>query len=85
MPGPHTSVLLELLVEDELVTVPVAGSTVVVGVCVGADPLVMWQFEPYGEVGAWLRRVEATPGFVNDLEPYPPGATAGAGGPSVHG
>ena len=30
----------------------------------------------YGEVGAWLRRVEATPGFVNDLEPYPPGATA---------
>ena len=39
----------------------------------------------YGEVGAWLRRVEATPGFVNDLEPYPPGATAGAGGPSVHG
>jgi len=40
---------------------------------------------PYGEVEAWLRRVEATPGFVNDLEPYPPGATAGAGGPSVHG
>ena len=27
----------------------------------------------------------ATPGFMNDLEPYPPGATAGAGGPSVHG
>ena len=39
----------------------------------------------YGEVGAWLRRVEATPGFMNDLESYPPGATAGAGGPSVHG
>jgi glutathione S-transferase len=39
----------------------------------------------YGDVGAWLRRVEATPSFVNDLEPYPPGATAGTGGPSVHG
>jgi glutathione S-transferase len=40
---------------------------------------------PYGEVEAWVRRVEATPGFMNDLEPYPPSATAGAGGPSVHG
>ena len=40
---------------------------------------------PYGEVEGWLRRVEETPGFVNDLEPYPPSATAGAGGPSVHG
>ena len=39
----------------------------------------------YGEVGAWLRRVEATPGFVNDLVPYPPSAAADAGGPSVHG
>ena len=27
---------------------------------------------------AWLERVEAQPGFMNDLEPYP--ATAGAGG-----
>ena len=39
----------------------------------------------YPEIAGWLRRVEATPGFVNDLEPYPPSATAGAGGPSVHG
>jgi hypothetical protein len=62
VPGPHTSVLLELLVEDELVTVPVAGSTVVVGVCVGADPLVMWQFEPYGEVGACCGTMVAVTG-----------------------
>jgi glutathione S-transferase len=33
----------------------------------------------------WLRRVEATPGFVNDLEPYPENARAGAGGRSIHG
>lgn len=39
----------------------------------------------YPEVGGWLGRVEATPGFMNDLEPYPPSASAGAGGPSVHG
>ena len=26
-----------------------------------------------------------TPGFVNDLEPYPPNATRGRGGESVHG
>jgi glutathione S-transferase len=36
-------------------------------------------------VVAWLRRVEGTPGFVNDLEPYPAGARAGAGGRSLHG
>ena len=34
-------------------------------------------------VEAWLRRVEATPGFVNDLQPYP--GHAGAGGSSAHG
>ena len=39
----------------------------------------------YPAVVAWLRRVEATPRFVNDLEPYPASASAGAGGPSVHG
>ena len=39
----------------------------------------------YPAVRPWLDRVEATPGFVNDLEPYPPSAHAGAGGPSVHG
>jgi glutathione S-transferase len=40
--------------------------------------------DAYPAVGAWLRRVEATPGFVNDLEPYPENARAGAGGASVH-
>jgi glutathione S-transferase len=39
----------------------------------------------YPAVTAWLRHVEATPGFVNDLEPYPAGAQAGAGRGSVHG
>lgn len=34
---------------------------------------------------AWLRRVEATPRFVNDLKPYPENARPGAGGGSVHG
>jgi glutathione S-transferase len=45
----------------------------------GIDP------SAYPAIAGWLRRVEATPGFVNDLEPYPPNAIAGAGGPSVHG
>lgn len=34
---------------------------------------------PYDAVRAWLERVEAQPGFVNDLEPYPANARAGAG------
>jgi glutathione S-transferase len=33
--------------------------------------------EPYEAVRAWLARVEATPAFVNDLEPYPPNARVG--------
>jgi glutathione S-transferase len=33
----------------------------------------------YPNVGAWLRRVEQQPRFVNDLEPYPLNADAGAG------
>jgi glutathione S-transferase len=33
----------------------------------------------YPAVDAWLRRVEQQPGFVNDLEPYPPNARPGAG------
>jgi glutathione S-transferase len=33
---------------------------------------------------AWLGRVEATEGFVNDLAPYPENARAGSGGDSVH-
>jgi len=39
----------------------------------------------YPAVTEWLRRVESTPGFVNDLEPYPPNARPGAAGASVHG
>ena len=39
----------------------------------------------YPSVAAWLRRVEETSGFMNDLEPYPPNARAEAAGPSVHG
>jgi glutathione S-transferase len=39
---------------------------------------------PYSAVAAWLRRVAAQPGFVNDLAPYPENARAGAGGRSVH-
>ncbi len=38
----------------------------------------------YPAVTAWLRRVEGTPGFVDDLEPYPENARAGAGGRTVH-
>ena len=30
-------------------------------------------------VRAWLERVEGTPGFIDDLEPYPPNARPGAG------
>ena len=29
-------------------------------------------------VWAWIERVEAQPGFMNDLEPYPPNAQLGA-------
>ena len=32
----------------------------------------------FPSVTAWLRRVEAQPGFVNDLVPYPPNSLAGA-------
>jgi glutathione S-transferase len=41
--------------------------------------------EPYPAVRAWLGEVRATEGFMNDLDPYPPNARAGAGGRSVHG
>ena len=37
----------------------------------------------YPAVESWLRRVEAQPGYMNDLAPYP--ATAGPGGQSAHG
>jgi glutathione S-transferase len=36
------------------------------GADAGADP------RDFDHVAAWLERVEATPGFVNDLEPVPP-------------
>jgi glutathione S-transferase len=35
-------------------------------------------------VAAWLARVEAQPCFIDDLEPYPPNARAGAGA-SIYG
>ncbi|QDZ14872.1 hypothetical protein [Humibacter ginsenosidimutans] len=70
VPGPQTSVLLEVLLDDELVTVPVVGSTVVVGVLAGAEPLVMWQFEPYGDVVVWCGTIVArTPFGVCDTAP----------------
>jgi glutathione S-transferase len=34
---------------------------------------------PYPGVEAWLRRVEAEPGYMEDVEPYPANANAGAG------
>jgi glutathione S-transferase len=33
----------------------------------------------YPRFRAWLERVEATPGFMNDLQPYPPNASVLAG------
>jgi glutathione S-transferase len=38
-----------------------------------------FDLDDYPAVTAWLRRVEQQPGFMNDLEPYPPNAQAGAG------
>jgi glutathione S-transferase len=34
---------------------------------------------PYAELRAWLARVEGSPRFMNDLEPYPANAMVGAG------
>ncbi len=34
---------------------------------------------PFGAFEAWLARVEAQPGHVNDLEPYPPNASVRQG------
>jgi glutathione S-transferase len=36
-------------------------------------------YTPSPAVSAWLARVEGQPGFMNDLEPYPPNARPGAG------
>jgi glutathione S-transferase len=38
----------------------------------GVDP------REHAMIGGWLERVEATPGFVNDLEPFPPHARVDA-------
>jgi glutathione S-transferase len=38
----------------------------------GVDP------REHGTIGAWLERVEATPGFENDLAPFPEHAKAAA-------
>jgi glutathione S-transferase len=38
----------------------------------------------YPAIAAWLERVAATPGVIDDLEPYPAAAHAGAGGRSAH-
>jgi glutathione S-transferase len=40
--------------------------------------------DAFPAIGAWIGRVESQPGFVNDLEPYPPNARVGAGERSVH-
>ena len=34
---------------------------------------------PRPSVRAWIERVQATPGFVDDLEPYPENALPGRG------
>ena len=36
------------------------------------------ELEPYGALRAWLARIQAQPGYMNDLEPYPPNARVGA-------
>ena len=36
-------------------------------------------YRPPAAVGAWLDRVGARPGYMNDHEPYPPNARPGAG------
>ena len=43
-----------------------------------------YDMSAYPAVGAWLERVAATPGAIDDLEPYPASARVGAGGKSAH-
>jgi len=38
-----------------------------------------YELGDFAAVAAWLHRVEEQPGFMNDLEPYPPNARPGAG------
>jgi glutathione S-transferase len=43
-----------------------------------------YEMEGYPAIAAWLDRVAATPGAIDDLAPYPAAAHAGAGGRSAH-
>ena len=43
-----------------------------------------YEMVAYPNVAAWLDRVAATPGAIDDLEPYPAAAHADAGGRSAH-
>jgi glutathione S-transferase len=43
-----------------------------------------YDIDGFPAVTAWLRRVEQTPRFVHDLQPYPPNARPGAGS-SIYG
>ena len=36
-----------------------------------------FELNEFGRVGAWMERVRGTPGYMNDLEPYPPNSYAG--------
>ena len=38
-----------------------------------------FELAAYPAVQGWLARVEGTPGFMNDLDPYPPNTRPGAG------
>jgi glutathione S-transferase len=38
-----------------------------------------FELSEYPAIQEWIERVEGTPGYMNDLEPYPPNAQAGAG------
>jgi len=38
-----------------------------------------YELKRWPAVGRWLRRVAEQPRYINDLEPYPPNARAGAG------
>jgi glutathione S-transferase len=44
-----------------------------------AAPEAALDLQRFPGVDAWLRRVEQTPLFMNDLQPYPPNAAPGAG------
>ena len=43
-----------------------------------------YEMAAYPNIAVWLERVAATPGAIDDLEPYPAAAHAGAGGRSAH-